>query len=417
MVERYDVLISGGSFAGLALCVALSRASRGDLRVGLIDADGARQARSSNDNPRAFAVAAASRNLLDALGVWGSVEDQAQPVTRIEITDSELKAGVRVTALSYDNLTEGGDPASYIVPDPILENALFDAATSAPGVTWIAEKRITRQTASPGRSFIHITMDDGTEVDAALLVGAEGRSSPTRKRAGIPTLERDYRQTGICVRVAFEKDHDATAVQHFLPGGPFAILPLQGRKACITWSENRDVADQLMQDLRDGDQQAFEHALIERIGGKYGAITLETAPKTWPLKMHLARRFVDTRVVIIADAARGVHPIAGQGMNLGLRDVAALSEVVVDACRLGLDPGAAEPLARYERWRRFDSAMSTAAFDRLNGLFSNDWALMRSVRETGLSLVDRVPFLKQAFVNEASGLTGDVPKLLRGEMV
>lgn len=412
-MKRYDVLISGGSFAGLALGLALSRASDGELHIGLIDPIEPRGGADLDQNPRAFAVAAASRNLLDALGVWERVYEQAQPVTKIAISDSRVDAGVRMTALSYDNMTDDGDPASFIVPDPALENALYETAVAAPGVKRLAGVRSTGQSVSSGGSFIQVTLDDGSVAEASLLVGAEGRQSPTRKRAGLPIVERDYRQTGICVRVGLEKPHHDTAVQHFLPGGPFAILPLRGRRACITWSEDRDVAAQLM----DGSAEDFATALADRMGGQYGEISIATAPKTWPLKMHLARRFVGERVAVIADAARGVHPIAGQGMNLGLRDVAALSEVVIDACRLGLDPGAAETLAKYERWRRFDSMMSTAAFDRLNGLFSNDWAVVRSMREAGLGLVDRLPFLKQAFVNEAAGLTGDVPKLLRGEMV
>ncbi len=413
MTRRFDIVISGGSFAGLALAAALSQASEGDLSVAVLDNAPGPRTGDVASNPRAFAIAAASVNLLDALGIWPALREQAQPVLRIEITDTPLDAGVRTPALTYENLTSEGDPASYIVPDPLLEKALYEVAAGAAGVSILAGRQAVSQGLSGAAGPIQVVLDDGSVLEASLLVGAEGRGSPTRKRAGIGVVERDYGQDGICVRLGLERPHDATAVQHFLPGGPFAILPLPGHAACITWSETRAVARRLL----DEGEAAILDALERRLAGRYGRITMETPARSWPLKMHLARRFSADRVALVADAARGVHPIAGQGLNLGFRDVAALAEAVIDTARLGLDFGSPDVLARYERWRRFDSVTSTAAFDRLNGLFSNDWTLLRSVREAGLGLVDRVPFLKQAFVEEAAGLSGDVPKLMRGELI
>lgn len=413
MNRRFDVAISGASFAGLALATALSQASDGELDICVVDASEGPRTGDVSNNPRAFAIAAASVNLLDALGVWHLLSRDAQPVLRIEVTDTPLDAGVRSPLLSYENLTSEGGPASYIVPDPLLERVLYEAARDAAGVTLLSGRRVSSQGTETPTGPMRVVLDDGSILETSLLVGAEGRGSLTRKRAGIGVVGRDYGQDGICVRIGLEKPHQATAVQHFLPGGPFAILPLPGNAACVTWSEMRATARQLM---HEGDA-AILAALETRLAGRYGAVTLQSPARSWPLKMHLARRFTAERVALVSDAARGVHPIAGQGLNLGFRDVAALAEAIMDTARLGLDFGGPEVLARYERWRRFDSVTSAAAFDRLNGLFSNDWTLLRSVREAGLGLVDRLPFLKQAFVTEAAGLAGDVPKLMRGELL
>lgn len=413
MSARFDIVISGASFAGLSLASALGRLSEGDLSIALIDPVVERSPPDAAGNPRAFAVSAASRNLFEAIEAWDMVADEAQPVLRIEITDSAVEAGVRSPLTTFGNLTSDGEPASFIVPDGLLGAALFQSARGAPGVTRFAGRTIVRQGIEAKTGLMRVQLDDGDEIGTSLLVGAEGRSSPTRRRAGISLFERDYRQDGICVQVAFERPHRATAVQHFLPGGPFAILPLTGHRACITWSEDREAAKRLM----GGPVADFTDALEARIGGGYGAITVVSRAQTWPLKLQMARRLTNERLALVADAARGVHPIAGQGMNLGMRDVAALSEAVIDAARLGLDIGANDVLERYARWRRFDSTTSALAYDRLNGLFSNNWTVLRSLREAGLGVVDRLGFVKQAFTSEAAGLTGDVPKLLKGELV
>jgi 2-octaprenyl-6-methoxyphenol hydroxylase len=231
--------------------------------------------------------------------------------------------------------------------------------------------------------------------------------------AGIKTVGWDYPQAGIVTVVAHERPHGGKAVQHFLPAGPFAILPLTGNRSCITWSENREEAERILA----LDDAGFLAEIDRRFGGKLGALSLTGPRQSWPLSLHLARALVASRVALVGDAAHVVHPLAGQGLNLALRDVAALAEVLADAARVGLDLGDATALARYERWRRFDSWMSAAAFDGLNRLFSNDVTLLRSAREFGLGLVDRLPGLKQMFVTEAAGLSGEVPRLLKGEAV
>jgi 2-octaprenyl-6-methoxyphenol hydroxylase len=246
---------------------------------------------------------------------------------------------------------------------------------------------------------------------APLLVGADGRASRLRDDAGIKILRWSYPQTGIVTTVGHSKPHHGRALQHFLPSGPFAILPLTHNRSCITWTEASAGAQELLA-LED---EGFRAELDRRFDYRLGQIVAVGARAAWPLDMHLARALVGERFALIGDAARVVHPIAGQGLNLGLRDVAALTEVIADAARLGLDIGAQLVLERYERWRRLDSALSAATYDALNRLFSNDWTLLRTARDFGLAVLDQLPALKQFLVAEAAGVTGEVPKLLRGE--
>jgi 2-octaprenyl-6-methoxyphenol hydroxylase len=264
-----------------------------------------------------------------------------------------------------------------------------------------------------GTSTLDLAFAGRGAASASLLIAADGRNSPLRGMAGIKSVGRSYPQMGIVTTVAHAKPHNGHAVQHFLPGGPFAILPLPGNRACITWTEEAGEARRILA-LDDAE---FLDEVDKRFGGKLGTISLAGPRQSWPLELHLARSYIAPRFSVVGDAAHVVHPIAGQGLNLALRDAAALTEAIIDAARLGLDLGSAQALERYERWRRFDAAMSTAAFDGLNVLFSNDSTLLRAARDVGLGLVDRSPMLKQLFVAEAAGITGDVPRLLRGEAV
>lgn len=407
---RFDVVISGASFGGLALACGLSRALGPDFKIALIDRV-AQSAAAPKADSRASALSAASKRMLEVLDVWPLVADVAQPVTGIEITDSTLETGVRPVLLTYDNVTADGEPATYIVPNSALQAALRRGVESSSSLELITPAEAIDFASN--ESGIEVTLADGGAIAASLLVAAEGRRSRLREAAGIKVVGWSYPQIGIVVSVRHDRPHGGRAVQHFLPSGPFAILPLTGNRSCITWTEDAVEAKRILA-LDDAD---FLAEVDKRFGGKLGALSLDGPRQSWPLEMHLARRYVGPRFALIGDAAHGVHPIAGQGLNLAFRDVAALVEVLSDAIRLGFDAGDAQALVHYERWRRFDSTISAATFDGLNRLFSNDRALIRSGRDFGLGLVDRMPMLKRFFVGEAAGLTGELPRLLKGEPV
>lgn len=409
----FDVAIAGGNHTGLAMALALVRLAGPEISIALIERTPPQRTSEAAD-PRAFALAAASRHLLSALGVWSRIEAGAQPVHAIDITDSALEHAVRPVVLSYDNRVEPAGsgpvirvPATHIVQAEPLRRALLDAVLEAPSIVLLAPAEIREHHISP--AHVSIGLGDGRDVRARLLIAADGARSPIREAAGIKVRKTSPAQVAIVATVRHERPHHGRAVQHFLPGGPFAMLPLTGNRTCVTWSEEARRGRAIMA-LND---QAFLAELEQRFGFKLGALSLEGPRALWPLDLHVARALVSPRVALVGDAARTVHPIAGQGLNLAFRDVAALAEVVVDAMRLGLDPADFVALERYEHWRRFDTTMSVAAFDTLNTLFSSNQPLLRMTRDAGAGIVDRLPGLKQLLVDEAAGLTGDLPRLLR----
>jgi len=404
--ERYDAIIAGGGIAGLTFALALADALGPEVRIAVVDR--AAFAGPARRDGRAFALAAGSKNMLARLGVWPTLADEAQPVTVVDITDSSLDDAIRPVLVSYDNRV-GGEPATWIVENDRLLDALIAAVSAHPGIALIGGN--AAEALARDEHGVDVTLADGGMLRAALLVAADGRNSRLREAAGIQVVRWRYPQVGIVTTVRHEKPHSGRAVQHFLPSGPFALLPLTGNRTFITWTE----AEQRGREIVALDDAAFLSEVEKRFDWRLGGVALAGPRRTWPLDMHLARALVTDRAALLGDAAHGVHPIAGQGLNLGFRDVAALAEVVVDAARLGLDIGSLAVLERYERWRRLDSALSAAAFDSLNRLFSNDFTPLRTLRDFGLGLVERMPGLKQFFVAEAAGLTGEVPKLLRGE--
>jgi 2-octaprenyl-6-methoxyphenol hydroxylase len=332
-------------------------------------------------------------------------------VVGVDITDAALGDAFRPVLVRYDNTIEDGEAATYIVENARLIDAIAGNVAQRPSI--VLRGGCAALGFAADDHGVTVTMQDGSSLRANVLIAADGRNSRLREAAGIGVVGWTYKQVGIVTTVAHEKPHRARAMQHFLPAGPFAILPLAGNRSFITWTEDEQRGRAIVA-MNDAD---FMAEAEQRFGFRLGAITLAGPRALWPLEMHLARAFVAARLALVGDAAHLVHPIAGQGLNLGLRDVAALTEVITDAARLGLDIGSGIVLGRYERWRRTDSALSAAAFDGLNRLFSSDWPLLRTVRGAGLGMVERLPILKQFFVAEAAGLTGEVPKLLRGERV
>lgn len=403
-MRDHDVIIGGGGLTGLVLARTLALTLGEGATIAVL----APATAAPRMDPRSYALSAGSRRLLDAIGVWPAVAADAEPVTGIDITDSALTDAIRPILLSYDTVIDDGQPGMWIVPADALQAAAAAAIADLPSVTM---RDATAAGFKNDAAGITIALADGARARAGLVVACDGRASPLRESAGIKTVAWRYPQTGIVTTVRHERPHAGRAIQHFLPGGPFAILPMKGNRSCVTWSEDEHEAARILA----LDDAGFLAELERRFGHRLGALELAGPRAGWPLAMHLARELIAPRFALVGDAVRGVHPIAGQGLNLGLRDVAALSECIVDAVRVGLDVGDATALERYARWRRFDGAASAAAFGALNTLFSQDNALLRAVRDAGLGVVDRLPALKQTLVREASGLTGEVPKLLRGE--
>jgi 2-octaprenyl-6-methoxyphenol hydroxylase len=404
MTTQRSIVIGGGGFAGLALAVALRQGLGADLPI--IVADPAFAQRPSRD-PRATAIVAACRKLLDVIGVWGDVAAEAQPMLDMVITDSKLEDVTRPTFLTFGGQVEPGEPFAHMVENRHLIDALVKRA-EAVGI----DLRPTAVTSYDARADgIGVTLADGSLIDASLLVAADGARSRLRERAGIATHGWDYNQSGIVVTVGHERDHGGRAEEHFLPSGPFAILPLTGRRSSLVWTEKRADAQRMVA----LSPEEFHAELERRFGLHLGEIKVLDQPHAFPLSYFVARSFIAERLALIGDAAHVIHPIAGQGLNLGLKDVAALAEVVADAVRLGIDPGQADVLERYQRWRRFDTVAMGLATNSLNFLFSNKSNLLRTVRDIGLGLVDRAPPLKELFIRQAAGLTGEVPRLLKGE--
>ena len=403
MVAQRSIVICGGAFAGLALALALRQGLGGDVPV--IVADPALATRPSRD-PRATAIVAACRRLFEALDAWAPVSD-SQPILDMVVTDSKLEDATRPVFLTFGGEVEPGEPFAHMVENRRLIDALV-ARAEAEGVDLRTTAVSTYDSRPDG---VTVTLADGNVIEASLLVAADGARSKLRERAGIATHGWDYDQSGIVVTVGHERDHHGRAEEHFLPAGPFAILPLAGKRSSLVWTESRAEAARI---IALGETE-FHDELERRFGLHLGEIKPLDKPRAFPLGYFVARSFIAERLALVGDAAHVIHPIAGQGLNMGLKDVAALAEVVVDAARLGIDPGQADVLERYQRWRRFDTMAMGVATNSLNFLFSNESTLLRTVRDIGLGLVDRTPPLKNLFIRQAAGLSGEIPRLLKGE--
>jgi len=412
MVERkstdekpaLDILIAGAGYVGLAAAVSIKQA-RPSMSIAIVDAapEGAWQRDS-----RASAIAAAACRMLGQLGCWDEILPEAQPITDMVITDSRIADPVRPVYLTFDGEVAPGEPFAHMVENKVLNGALRRRAREL-GVDIIEGMAV--QAFETGLAGVAVHLADGTSLDTRLLVAADGVNSRLRDMAGIKAVRWEYGQSGIVCTVAHERPHNGRAEEHFLPAGPFAILPLKGNRSSIVWTERTEDAARLIAT----DELVFESELEQRFGLQLGELRVEGKPRAWPLGLTLARDFVAPRFALAGDAAHGIHPIAGQGLNLGFKDVAALAETIVEADRLGQDIGALDVLQRYQVWRRFDTVQMGVTTDVLNRLFSNDFGPIRALRDFGLGLVDRMPAMKSFFIRQASGLSGDMPRLLRGE--
>lgn len=406
MTHDHDILIIGGGLNGPALGLALARAG---LTVAIVDAQPARARADTGFDGRAYALAIASKRLLSAIGIWPQVEPHSQPMLKIKASDGRAGEGPSRLTLTFDSADIEEGPVGFMVEDRHLYAAFLAAIETTQGLTHIPASTVTDHDSGPQGASV--TLSDGRRITARLLIACDGRASPTAARAGIRRSGHAYGQTALVCALTHTRPHQGVAHQFFMPTGPLAILPLKGNRSSIVWSET----DENARTIAALDDTAFLDVLRPRFGDFLGEIALAGPRFSYPLTLTLANDYIAPRLALVGDAAHGVHPIAGQGLNLGLRDVAALAEVLVTARRRGEDIGAPDVLERYQSWRRFDSTRLALGMDGVNWLFSNDNPALRAARDTGLGLVNRIAPLRRAFMREAAGLTGQTAKLLSGQ--
>lgn len=409
MTQVADILIVGGGLNGPALALALARAG---VRVCVLDARPAPLREARGFDGRAYAMALASTRLMTAIGVWDDLRAQAQPIHRIVASDGRAGQGPAPFFLTFDSAEMDEGPMGHLVEDRHVYTALHRAMQAQPGITLVSGETVVAQEVADGG--VALTLASGQVLRGGVLVGCDGRGSGTAARAGIRRVGWGYGQTALVTAIHHEKDHGGAAHQYFMPEGPLAILPLPGgHHSSIVWSES----DSRAAAIQALDDAGYLAALRPRFGDFLGAIALAGARFTYPLSLSLAERFVAPRLALVGDAAHGVHPIAGQGLNLGLRDVAALAQVLVEARRRGEDMGAPDVLERYQTWRRFDATALALGMDTVNRIFSNDNPILRAGRDLGLGLVGAIPALRRGFMRQAAGVTGDLPRLLAGQPI
>jgi 2-octaprenyl-6-methoxyphenol hydroxylase len=424
---RIELAVVGGGLNGLTLGIACASAG---LRVAVIDREDPATVQSERFDGRTSAIAFGSMRVLAGIGVWPSVADKAEAIREIRVADNAAPL-----FLHYDHREIGDEPMGWIVENRDLRRALHARAGKLPNLQLLAPMRVTHWNDCPlsvvpakagtqkpevldsrfrgndEKSFGELRLEDGTMVRAELIAAADGKNSPLREAAGIKSVSWSYPQIGIVATVRHARPHRGVAVEHFLPAGPFAILPMTGNRSSIVWTERADLAPKLLA-LGDG---AFHAELAARFGDFLGDVSVEGPHWSYPLSFLHAETYVAPRLALVGEAAHVIHPIAGQGLNMGIRDIAALAECLVDGRRLGLDLGDATMLARYERWRRFDNSMLAGVTDGLNRLFSNSVPPVKLARDLGLAAVGAIPPLKHFFMRHAMGMVGDLPRLVRGE--
>ena len=408
MKNASDILIVGGGLNGPALALALAQTGHSVTVVDSLTPD---KLADEGFDGRGYALALASQRLLQQTGVWQHVGDNAQPMLEIKVTDGHAGHGPSPFFIHFDHAELEEGPMGYMVEDRFLRRAFLEAMEDAPGITLVSGRTVTAQ--APDQTGVTVTLDDGGELRGQILVGSDGRRSGTAQRAGIKRTGWDYGQTALVCAIDHEKPHHGIAHQFFMPPGPLAILPLPGNRSSIVWSERTETA-KAIHALGDAE---YIQALRPRFGDFLGEISLAGKRFTYPLNLTIANSFIGDRLALVGDAAHGMHPIAGQGLNAGLRDVGALAEVITEATRRGEDIGSPLVMERYQQWRRFDTASLAAATDVFNRLFSNDNPLLRLGRDIGMGVAGTIPGLRRNFVREAAGLTGDLPRLLKGRAI
>lgn len=397
-MEQRGIIIAGGGLVGSALAVALAREG---IPISVIDPLPQEKQLEAGFDGRVSAIAIASKRILESIGAWQHVE-RAEPIYDIRVVDGNAPMQVH-----FDHREIGREPFGFMVENQMLRRALFKATAEQANLNFIAGDEVTRFNAAPGH--VEVTLKSGQVIEGALLIAADGRFSKLRDQAGLAYRIIEYGQIAIVTTVAHSKPHNGLALERFLPPGPFAVLPMSDDRSCIVWSESERMAPHYM----GLDDATFVSEIAKRMGDAWGEVTLAGKRFSYPLKLMFARDMVADRFALIGDAAHGIHPIAGQGVNLGYRDVAVMVQLLGEQFRLGLDLGDKALLTRYERWRRMDSLSMTAMTDGLDRLFSNDIPGVRLARRLGLSLVNRLPPVKHRLMRHAMGLVGDLPALMK----
>ncbi len=403
-VMSTDLIIVGGGLNGPAMALAVAQAG---FSVTIIDSLPIDTRKRVDFDGRSYALAHASMRLLHGIGIWDDIAKHAQPMLQIKVTDGRAGEGPSPWMMHFDHAEIEEGPMGYMVEDRHLRRAFLDTMAGHELITHLASETVVAQEVGPAGATV--TLASGKTLAARLLIGSDGRKSGTAQRAGIKRTGWGYGQTAVVCAVKHDKPHGGIAHQFFMPHGPLAILPLTRNRSSIVWSETDARAAELMA-MNDAD---FISALRPAFGSFLGAISLTGARFSYPLGLTLANSFVADRVALVGDAAHGLHPIAGQGLNAGLRDVAALADVLEQARGRGEDIGGLQTLERYQRWRRFDTTTLALATDTFNKLFSNDNPLLRAARDIGMGLVNAAPGLRRGFIREAAGLSGDLPRLMR----
>ncbi|HZB93047.1 MAG TPA: UbiH/UbiF/VisC/COQ6 family ubiquinone biosynthesis hydroxylase [Stellaceae bacterium] len=398
---RAELIVVGGGLTGLTLGIACASAG---IDVAVVDREDPAVTLAEPFDGRTTAIAHGSKLVLDGIGVWPLIAAEAEPIREIRVADADSPL-----FLHYDHRDLGTAPLGYIVENRVLRRALIARARELASLRHLAPLALDR--AERGAGGVTALLGDGTRLRGELVAGCDGKGSPLRRAAGIHTIDWVYPQTGIVCTVRHELPHHGVAVEHFLPAGPFAILPMTGQRSSIVWTERRELAPAILALGEAG----FAAELARRFGDFLGAVEVVGPRWSYPLALLHAVRYTAPRLALVGDAAHVIHPIAGQGLNLGIRDIAALAELIVDGRRLGLDLGTPELLRRYERWRRFDNVALAAVTDGLNRLFSNALPPLRMARDLGLAAVDKLPAVKRVLMRHAMGALGDLPRLSRGE--
>lgn len=397
--HRVEVAIAGGGLTGLALAAALGRAG---TCLALVEQAPLASLVEPEYDGRVTAVARGSQRFLASIGAWPAIAPEAEPILEIVVGEAGSPVGVH-----YDHREVGSEPLGWIVPNRTLRLALQTTIADLTDLDLFTPARIVA--AETGSGGLRLELADGRAIETALLAVCEGRLSPTRELLGIGDRRFDYRQLAIVCTLRHERPHRGRAVERFFPDGPFAILPMRGRRSSIVWALEAEKAAA----VRALDDRAFAAEVEERFGDLLGGIEIEGPRFYFPLVLVESERITAPRVALVGDAARGIHPIAGQGWNLALRDVAALAEVVEERLRLGLDPGDASALDRYAAWRSFDGLALVSICHGIERLFSNDVEPLKLLRNLGLGLVERLPPAKRFFMRHAMGLVGELPRSMR----